>query len=255
VPDPVTDLLVLYQQEVPPPLSLELPGGPQFKVRQVMPPFPPLEGHLADLLQPLTAEERAIAGRARGGLNVRCDEGEDPARRLRSCVQIMQRCFEAGAVAILLPAACKVIGPTAMKALGPELALPNARPAYLRLFTHTFVFHDDQHAWTHTHGLELFGLPDFECRTPVKDLRVAQRLILAAIHFLFDRGDTSLNEGNVVEAEEEDGTFVGLAHVVASREVPGHWYGYWGALQLVHDPKVTAPTAPTQVTPGPGPRT
>jgi len=160
-------------------------------------------------------------------------------------VKLMHRCFDAGALAIVLPASCKIVGPSEMKALGPLLAAKDARAAYLRLFTHTYVLHDDDYAWTHTHGLESFGLPDFECRTPVRDLRLAERLILAAIHFLFDQGDTALNEGNVVEAEEEDGTFVGLAHVVPAREVEGHWYGYWGALQLVHDPRVTQPTGRT----------
>ena len=256
MPEPVLNLFVLYQEEVPPPLSLELPDGPQFKVRQLLPPFPSLQGHLGENGQPVTPEERKVAAGAKGGLHVRCDDGEEPAARLHNCARLMQRCFDAGAVAIVLPAAFKILGPRELRALAPALAGTDlrARDAYLRLFTHTYVLHDDQHAWTHTHGLEHFGLPDFECRTPVKDLRIAEQLILAAIHFLFDEGDTSLNEGNVVEAESEDGRFIGLAHVVASRPLEGHDYGYWGALQLVHDPSVTAPRGKKVTPPGPRPR-
>ena len=254
--EPALDLFALYQEEVPPPLSLELADGPKFGVRRLLPPFPSLEGHLGEPGQPMTPEERKAARGARGGLHVRCDEGDDPATRLRNGAKVMQRCFDAGAVAIVLPAAYKIVGPGELRTLAPALAGRDAREAYLRLFTHTFVLHDEERAWMHTHGLEHFGLPDFECRTPVKDVRIADRLILAAIHFLFDHGDTALNEGDVVEAEEEDGKFIGLAHVVASRELEGHGYGCWGALQLVHDPRVTAPRA-RQVTPpdpGPGPR-
>src|SRR5262245_24362904 len=120
---PYTDLLVFYPEEIPRPLSLELPKEPRFKLRQVRPPFPPLDGHLGVAAQhPVTPEERAAAGAAKSALNVRCDEGLDPSFRLENCVQIMHRCFDGGAVAILLLNSRKLVGPTEMKRLKEDLA-------------------------------------------------------------------------------------------------------------------------------------
>jgi len=216
----------------------QLPRGPRNEVpsqaRAVTAAEVALARYLARPAQPLTASERAAAEAAQGALWWRCDAPADARLRLRAGARWIARMQQIGAVAILLPAARKILGPTA---LTPALPALHVDPdAWLTLFVQQYALFDEGSAWCHTHGMEHFGLPDLECRTAAGDLPRAERLIQAAIDHLLASGAGGLAVGQVVDAVESDGSGSIRFRVAPATEVPGHEYGPCGTLQLVPEP-------------------
>ena len=230
---PPLDIVALFNDEIPAGLSLAVDGAPLFDARRLDPPFA-FTGHLADSCQPLTPEERRAAETARTALALRCAADVPPAERLPGAVELMRRCCEHGAVAIVLPAAQKIIGPSAMIALAPQL---DGVGGWLKLFLQLYTIHDEQYAWSHTHGMEHLGLPDLECRTMLAEASMGERLILGCIHHLMKNGGDTLNIGDFVAAEEDDDGLLSRFWLYPPRDVVDHDYGAYGALQLVPDPR------------------
>jgi uncharacterized protein YjbI with pentapeptide repeats len=233
-PRPPLDMVALFNNEIPAGLSLAVEGAPSFEARRLDPPFAPFTGHLADSCQPLTPEERCTAETAQAALLLRCAADVPPAERLPGAVELIRRCCEYGAVAIVLPAAQKIIGPSAMIALAPRL---DGVGGWLKLFLQLYTIHDEQYAWSHTHGMEHLGLPDLECRTALAKAPMGERLILGCIHHLMKNGGDTLNIGDFVAAEEDDDGVLSRFWVYPPRDVADHDYGAYGALQLVPDPR------------------
>jgi hypothetical protein len=230
---PPLDVFALFEQEPPRQSDLAIAGSPPFRARPVNAP-PQLLGHLAEPGQPLNAEERAVAALSRGVLHIRCEADLPPAERLPGCVEVIWRCWALGALAFVLPAAHKIIGPSALGAVAPQL---DNVTGWLKLFLQFYVVRDDEHAWSHTHGMEHFGLPDVECRTVLAEVPMAERLLRASIHHLMDVGGDALELGDLVEATESDDQPIARAWVYPPRPVVAHEYGVYGALQLVPDPR------------------
>src|SRR4051794_5255370 len=106
---PPLDILALFNDDIPAGLSLAIDGAPPFEPRRLDPPFA-FTGHLGNMFQPLTAEERSAAEAAQSGLALRCAADVPPAERLCAAIELMRRCYAHGAVAIVLPAAQKIVG-------------------------------------------------------------------------------------------------------------------------------------------------
>ncbi len=234
VPRPPLDLIALYEYDVPRVLDLDVAGAPPFRARRLAPPFEALTAQISEAGHPMSAWERAAANGARAALQLRCDADVPPASRLPGCVELMRRCCDAGAVAVALPAACKIVGASELAALGSRL---DTVDGWLDLFVHLFVVRDDEFAWSHTHGMEHFGLPDLECRTLVAEVGRAERLLEAGVRHLLDGTDGPFEPGDLVEATEQDGRPIARAWVYPPRDVEDHGYGAYGALQLVPDPR------------------
>jgi uncharacterized protein YjbI with pentapeptide repeats len=231
---PPLDIVALFNDDIPAALSLTVDDAPPFDARRLDPPFAPFTGHLADSCQPLTSEERRAAETAQSALVLRCSADLPPAERLPGAVELMRRCCEHGAVAIVLPAAQKMVGRSALAALAPEL---DGVSGWLKLFLQLYTIHDEQYAWSHTHGMEHLGLPDLECRTTLAEAPMGERLILGCIHQLMQHGGDTLNVGDFVAAEEDHDHLLSRFWVYPPRDVEDHHYGAYGALQLVPDPR------------------
>ncbi|HEX2725907.1 MAG TPA: pentapeptide repeat-containing protein [Beijerinckiaceae bacterium] len=132
----------------------------------------------------------------------------------------------------MLPAAHKIVGPTAMTALAPHL---DHAGGWIKLFVQFCTVHDQHYAWSHTHGMEHLGLPDLECRTALNDAAMGEQLILGCIHHLMKHGGDALNIGDFVAAEEEGERLLSRFWICPPREVVDHDYGAYGAVQLVPD--------------------
>ena len=235
---PPLDVAALFNDKIPSGLSWAMDGAASFDARRLDPPFAPFIGHLADSCQPLTAGERRAAETAQEALALRCVADMPAAERLDAAVELMYRCCANGAVAIVLPAAQKIIGPSAMAALAPQL---DGVVGWLKLFLQLCTVHDEQYAWSHTHGMEHFGLPDLECRTTLAQATLGEELIRTCIHHLMEHGGDSLNIGDFFELEDSNIHEFSRFWVYPARDVVDHDYGAYGALQLVPDPRPYPP--------------
>jgi hypothetical protein len=235
---PPLDIVTLFNGEIPARLSLNVEGAPTFHTHRLDPPYAPLDGHLADRCQPVTQEERRAAENACAALLLRCEADDPPATRLPGGVELMRRCCANGAVAIVLPAAQKIIGPSALAALAPEL---DSVVGWLKLFLQLCTVHDERYAWSHTHGMEHFGLPDLECRTALAEASLGEGLILECVHHLMEYGGDALNIGDFFEVEASGSRPLSRFWVYPPRGVVDHDYGAYGALQLVPDPRPYPP--------------
>jgi hypothetical protein len=211
---PPLDLIVLFPEALPPREKIPALGLPLFQAFAVEDRLPLVGVALHDLTQPLEPVERLYAARARAALHLRCEADVPPVRRLPGAVARARLFFELGAVAVVLPAAHKVVGPRAFART--VAASRDDEPAWTTLFVHHHEIPDGDLVWIHTHGLEHFGLPDVETYVP-PDQRAAGRERL-------ERGIRHLMA---------DGGFPGdLAHDEA-RPRADHAWGAWGAWQLL----------------------
>lgn len=209
---PALEFLALFAGDVPPRSDLAPRETPRFEARRIEGPFPALGAPLEDANQPLTPVERLSAIRARAALHLRCATGAHPAERLPACLDRMVRLAELGAVAVVLPAAHKIIGPDAITA-----AVHRAGAAWMTVFIHHHSIPEGDRVWYHTHGMEHFGLPDLECRAPLAASARAAALVSIGIRHLLRHGEV-----------QDDAPFVSGPAAVTSE----HRYGAWGALEL-----------------------
>lgn len=211
---PPLDLIVLFDEALPPRERIPALGLPLFEGRVVDAQAPLVRLALADFAQPLEPVERLYAARARAALRLRCEADVPPVRRLPGAVARMRLFFELGAVAIVLPAAHKIVGPRAF-----ARALPGSRedePAWTTLFVHHHEIPDEDEIWIHTHGLEHFGLPDIETYVAGTDRAAGRARLELGIRHL-------MAEGGFPDDMPHD----------RARPRDGHAWGAWGAWQLI----------------------
>jgi uncharacterized protein YjbI with pentapeptide repeats len=223
------EVVALFAHEVPGALGLLVRQPPRVEAT-ILTQVPPFVGAQSELALLLTADERVAAAQARAALRLRVVDDAPLSMRLSACVDGILKCSDFGAVAIVLPAARKVVGPSALSALAPALSAEQGR---VKLFVQFHIVQDDDHTWSHTHGMAYYGLPDLECRTEPADQALATRLLEAGMAFLLEQGPDALRVGSLVEATEPDGRFLARFEVHPSSAVAGHDYDAWGALALV----------------------
>ncbi|MBE0625490.1 MAG: pentapeptide repeat-containing protein [Burkholderiales bacterium] len=236
------EVVALFAHKAPEDLGFLAHRTPRVEAR-LLDEIPLFVGPESELALLLTSEERQAAAAARAGLLLRCDDGTPSSARLSASVDHILRCRELGAVAIVLPAARKVIGPSALAALAPALSSTKGQ---LKLFVQFHVVQDDRHAWSHTHGMAHYGLPDLECRTTLENREFAARLLQAGMAHLMKQGPDALVLGSVMEAIEPDGRSLGRFEVCAPLAVEGHSYDAWGALQMLPLPAEAADEGPLE---------
>jgi hypothetical protein len=221
------EIAALWSDEPPAPDALRGlgEGGLIFEVRRADTIPGGLAPYLDDAGQALTPAERDRVHGARAALLFKTETHTPPAARARALVHLVAGLFAKGAVAVVLPAAHRVIGPTALAA-GSSAGTP--APGTVLIHRHVVV--DSETVWNHTHGMESLGLPDVECRTGIGDAARADQVIASAVRHLIDGGE-ALHPGDAVEIDNPP--FATRLDVVATR-TPDH-YGAWGALEILFD--------------------
>ena len=152
----------------------------------------------------LTPQERGAAGAGRV-LHWPLDTAS-----LASTLERLHRCLALGAVAIVLPAARKLLGAAALAPLLPGL---DSQAGQLNLLVRIEVATRGAQVQARTHGMAYLGLPELACRAAPAQRELAVKGVQAAIAYLADQGAGSLQPGSLVEASEPDGQRLGRFRV------------------------------------------
>ncbi|HEV2842464.1 MAG TPA: pentapeptide repeat-containing protein [Chthoniobacterales bacterium] len=223
------EVVALFADQAPEDLSLFAHAAPRIETR-LLTQVPPFAGPQSELALLLTPEERGAAAAARSGLLLRCEVGAPSAAWRSAIIAQILKCHELGAVAIVLPAARKVVGPSALSALAPLLSEEAGRQ---HLFLQFHVVQDDQYLWSHTHGMAHYGLPDLECYTTLAERGFARRLLEGGTAHLLQHGAEAFEPGRLMEITQADGQFVTRLRLCPARPMEGHGYDAWGAFEIV----------------------
>lgn len=223
---PPLRIVALFEDAAP-----DLPSGSDgvaFEISRIPPIV--LERHLSDGGQPLTPDERLRALRSRAALRLVCDADVPPGDRLPTAVEQIDRLLAAGVSAVILPAAYKVLGPSALDAF---LSMLDGPAGWLAMFVHHFVEVRPGVIWHHTHGMEHFGYPDLECRSG-RPQPTIEAVVRAGLQHLMQHGGEALRAGDRVVAERADGSRL-ASFDICSPVAVNHEFGAYGVLQLVID--------------------
>ena len=217
----------------------------QEMLRQALPgaTFGPAQDGAAWLAGPagwavaLTPQERGAAGAGRV-LHWPLDTAS-----LASTLERLHRCLARGAVAIVLPAARKLLGAAALAPLLPDLDSQSGR---LNLLARIEVApRGGDQVQARTHGMAYLGLPELACRAARAQRELAIKGVQAAIAYLAEQGAGSLQPGSLVEASEPDGRSLGRFRVGPGPVMADTEDGDAAdALVLVPVPAAAAPGAP-----------
>lgn len=142
-----------------------------------------------------------------------------PLDRPSPLCRTLARLTEAGATSAWLPAAQRWLDAEAMR------GSPRAGGLAIRHEVHRAT-----DVWLHTHGLELYGLPDLACAVTTSELALGRGLLDDAVAYLLDGGD-ALAPDRVLEAPGADGRLLRFAVEQAALD-PDHPYGELGAWNL-----------------------
>ena len=162
--------------------------------------------------QVLSPQERAAAGSG-WVMCWRLDGAapEDSADGGRMAIELLRRCLALGAVAIVLPAARKLLGSAALAPLLPGL---DGQAGQLNLLVRIEVAaRGGDQVQARTHGMAYLGLPELACRAARAQRELAIKGVQAAIAYLAEQGAGSLQPGSLVEASEPDGRRLGRFRV------------------------------------------
>jgi hypothetical protein len=226
---PPLNAIVFFAGPPPPIRALPVGSPPRFSAYLLTVPFKALERSLADPGQPLMLDERVAAAAAVSAFHLRCALDVPPGERLPALLGRLDVLFAAGGVAAALPAAQRVFGPSLLAAARAE---PDDVGRWLDVFVHRHAVRVGNHVWLHTHGMEYFALPDFEC-TVACELVAAQEIVDSTVErAVLDGAFAPVREGDFTEVA---GCADPAARVTVrrARNRPGHTWGFYGALELV----------------------
>ena len=175
-----------------------------------------------DPTQTLTEPERQHVLESRSILHLSAsipaatEAGLSVRERAAGLVRVIAGLLARGAVAVWLPAAQKMVGPSAWAAAREAAAGDIAAVVAVQLLQRHVVIEADSTTWIHTHGMEQMGLPDVECRT-AGDANVAHLLVGDVVRHLLQIG--VLDPGTAIEIDAGSSS---VRARLASTRAPDH---------------------------------
>jgi hypothetical protein len=231
------EVAALWPGEPPAPGELaDLGGGAsiRFEARLAAPIPDWLARQAGDPAQTLTEAERQHVLESRSILHLSAaipaatEVGLSVGERAAGLVRLIAGLLARGAVAVWLPAAQKMVGPSAWAAAREAAAGDIAAVVASQLLQRHVVIEADSTTWIHTHGMEQIGLPDVECRT-AGAANVAHLLVGDVVRHLIQIG--VLDPGTVVEIDAGSSS---VRARLASTRAPEH-LGAFGGLEITID--------------------
>lgn len=221
-PVPEIDVLLLFAGEHP----IHAPIAPVQAQR--LPPQPALLSADGGYALVLEDAERSAALAASSMLRLHC-EALAPSAAWRSAMSTeIVRGLAAGALAVVLPAARRVLGPAFLSGLLDQLGAPGSERT---LFLQREVLRAPGQSDVRVRGMAHFGLPDLACRVVSADEPQAMRWIEACVIDLVAGGPDAVPVGRLIEVSAADGRCLGHLELHPARADPDA--EAWPVLDLV----------------------
>lgn len=173
---PALEAVVMFADRPPPAAALPRMHPPRFTADLVNAPFPGIAALLADPDHPLSDRERGAAASARTALVLRSGDPATAIERLDACLARIELFRTLGAVAVVLPAARRVLGPSFLAALPGD-----AVERRVAAFIHGRVEVEGAAARIQTLGLAQLGRPELACRVGLADVPRAVQILDEAV--------------------------------------------------------------------------